>query len=147
VSRTVAFISVLALFLSGLSIGALGMHLYHERHFSPDLRPDPGGPGAGFFLTMLRRELDLTQAQLEKIAQIHLESRHQSEWIRYEIRPQIESLMEETHEMIREVLTEDQRDRFDELVEEHDRNMGRFLLGEGRPGKLGRGSGPPLEAP
>lgn len=151
--RTSALLSVFSLFLSGLAIGALGMHLYHGRS-GPPTGPHFVGPPHGRMLAMLERRLDLTPEQREQVVAIHEESRRASHEIRRELRPQLERQMEETREKIRAILTPEQQARFDELHEELKSRFGRFLLGEGRHGRGGRGGrgpgrgpGPPPDRP
>jgi Spy/CpxP family protein refolding chaperone len=146
VSRSVAVISVLALFLAGLSIGVLAMHLYHEGQLVGSGRPF-GGPPHRRFLNALERELDLTPDQQQRIREIHEESHLEIQKLRHELRPRLERQMDETHDRILAVLTPEQQERFKELEREHRRRMGRFFLGEGRFGGRGRRRGPPRDAP
>lgn len=145
-SRTVAVISVLALFLAGLSIGVLAMHLYQMGQFAGPAPPFDGPP-QGRFLHALERELDLTPEQQKQIQKIHQESHRKILELRRELRPRLERQMDETHDRILEVLTPEQQERFKELEREHRRRMDRFFLGEGRFGGRGRRHGPPRDKP
>lgn len=133
-----AWLSIAALLVSGVAIGALGMHLYHERVALPP--PGPAGPPplegprrGGFLLRDMESTLDLTAAQREQIRGILRESRETSEAMRREFRPRLREHMERTLEQIDDVLTEDQRRRFAELRRRHRGRAERFLLGERRP--------------
>ena len=82
--RSSALLSVAALFLSGVAIGALGHQLLSDRDGgSVSGRPWP--PGDAFLERMLD-QIDATPEQRERIAQIHEESREASHAIREEMR-------------------------------------------------------------
>ena len=70
-TRFWALLSVIALFLSGLSIGALAMHFYHEHRAPPRLF---GGSHA-----QLWDALELTPEQQRQITEILAQSRRESE--------------------------------------------------------------------
>lgn len=134
-TRFWALLSVFALFLSGLSIGALAMHVYHERRAPP--RPF-GGPRAPLW-----DSLELTPQQQRQISEILEQSRRESEEIRGELRPRLERQMEQTRARIRELLGPEQRERLERLEREHRPRLRHYLLGEGP----GHGPGPPPEPP
>ena len=145
-NRTVAVISVAALFLSGLSIGALAMHLYHEGRSVEGVPPVGGPPHRGFLLS-LERQLDLTPEQRDQLRAIHEEVRREFENFRRDLRPRLERQMDETRDRILAILTPEQQERFKRIESRHRGHMGRFFLGEGRPGGRGRRHGPPSDPP
>ena len=146
-SRGWALVSVFALFLAGISIGALGMHLYQERSERGPRGPfaGPGRPIARY----LEGRLDLTVEQRRKIAAIRRESWRESESLRRELRPRIEMQMKTTQEKILAVLTPEQREKLEKLLRDDPRAFHRFFLGEGErppggePGPFRPGGPPP----
>lgn len=144
-SRAWALVSILALFLAGISIGALGMHLYQERSETGPRDPFPGPPRA--FMRHLESRLELTPEQRRKIAAIRRESWGESESLRRELRPRIQKQMEAAREKVLAVLTAEQRERLERLLSDDPRALHRFFLGEGgrRPG--GPPGPPPPEGP
>jgi len=149
-SRAWALVSILALFLAGVSIGALGMHLYQERSERGPQAPFPGPPRA--FMRQLESRLELTPEQRRKIAAIRRESWRESESLRRELRPRIQEHMEATREKVLAVLTPEQRERLERLLRDDPRALHRFFLGEGerRPGGHpgpSRPGGPPPRGP
>jgi len=139
-SRGWAVVSVVALFLAGISIGALAMHLYQERS-ERDVRVPFAGPGRPF-ARRLEMRLELTPEQRRKIAAIRRESWRESESLRQEMRPRIEKQMKATQEKVLAVLTPEQREKLERLLRDDPRAFHRFFLGEGeRP--PGGGPGPP----
>jgi len=144
-SRAWALVGILALFLAGISIGALGMHLYQERSERGPRDPFPGPPRA--FMRQLESRLELTPEQRRKIAAIRRESWRESESLRRELRPRIQKQMEAAREKVLAVLTAEQRERLERLLSDDPRALHRFFLGEG--GRLPGGPpGPPhLEGP
>jgi Spy/CpxP family protein refolding chaperone len=132
-NKSIAFVAVLGLFILGILIGALGMHLIYSQRFPHP--PDPHGMGEGmhgrFFFARLERQLDLSAEQKERIGQIMMESREAGRTMHEEMLPQVHELMDWTRESIIEVLTPEQRRKFAQLMGRHRREAERFFLGQG----------------
>lgn len=141
--RSIAFVYVLGLFLLGILIGALGMHLWQANQTAPgplgmrgNMRPPrheaghrPGRRPGPFFLERLGRQLDLSPEQERQIAEIIEESHREAGALREEILPKVEAQLDQTRERILEVLTEEQRERFEEFDRRHRRILERGVLG------------------
>lgn len=141
--RSIAFVYVLGLFLLGILIGALGMQLWHANKPLPGPFGGRGGmraprqemghrPGHGpgpFFLERLGRQLDLSPEQKRQIAEIIEESHREAGALREEILPKVEAQLDQTRERILEVLTQKQRERFEEFDRRHRRILERGVLG------------------
>jgi Spy/CpxP family protein refolding chaperone len=156
-NRWIAIVAVAALFLSGISIGALAVVLLGH-HWAESESASGGGPGSGpgmmmrspmpppeIFIEHLARQLGLDDDQKAKIQSILAESEERSNEIRREIRPRLEAQIEETHRRIGELLTPDQRRKFEDLRREMHRHSDRFFLGEGPHGPMREP--PPADAP
>jgi hypothetical protein len=141
--RSIAFTYVLGLFLLGILIGALGMHLWNAQRSAlgpfggrggmqppgQEMRRGSGhGPGP-FFLERLGRQLDLSPEQRESIAVIVEESHREAGALREEILPRVEAHLEQTRKRILEVLTPEQRERFEKFDRRHRRTLERGVLG------------------
>jgi Spy/CpxP family protein refolding chaperone len=156
--RSIAVVYVFGLFLLGILIGALGMHLYHGVR-SPGLHrswgPGERQAGRGGF-EFLSRALELTEEQEREIQSILQESRREARGMHEEMLPRVHTLMEQTHHRFIEVLTPEQEDRLDEILSRHPRSLEMIFLGHG-PGdqRLRRGrprgakgpAGPPDDPP
>ena len=148
-NKSIAFVAVLGLFILGILIGALGMHLIYSQRFPHPPDPHMGDAMHGrVFFERIERQLDLSAEQKEQIGQIMMESREAGRAMHEEMLPQVHELMYSTRESIREVLTPEQRRRFERLMSRHRREAERFFLGRG-PGegrrqgfKRGKGSQP-----
>lgn len=122
-NRISALAAVGALFLVGVLVGALGMHLYVASSAPPPGPPTRAGSefrggwrlAPGRTLERLSRELELTPEQRGEIGRILREEREELESLRRELRPRVEGRLERTRERIRSVLDPDQVDRFDEM--------------------------------
>ncbi len=144
-----AWVSVLALFLVGLLLGGLAVHLVHDAaEDRPRDRPArerpprdgrPPRPAGGEWL----ERLDLTAAQREEIERIRAESRAEAERLRAEWEPRLRDHLAETRARIEAVLTEEQRETFRELRERHRGRAERYFLGD-RPHRPRRAR-PPAE--
>ena len=145
--RSLAFVYVLGLFLLGIVIGALGMHLYEggrpARHFGRG-EGGSGGP-AGGFLDRIEHELGLSSDQLERIEEIFLSGRDEAEALRRQVgeqvRPMIEEHMQRKHEEIAAVLTPEQQEKFEQLRHRFERHADWFLFGR-EHGRHSRRHGP-----
>lgn len=151
-NRSTSLAVVAALFLSGVAIGALGMHLHYWRTLAPRHggflhSPPPGSaPAAPPSMTIgwMERELDLNAEQRDAIREILTDSMRRGGEMRRELRPRVEELMRQTSERIAEVLTDEQRRRYDELKRRQGDHFERGFLGPpGGRGPMRRRPGPP----
>jgi len=127
VKRTAALAAVLALFLVGVVVGVLGTHLYYAHRLG---RPGaPQGMIARSFEEHIARELQLTDEQRGRMAAILREGHDEAERIRAELSPRVREHMRSVHERLLEILTPEQRRRFEELHELHPRRADAFFLG------------------
>ncbi len=126
--RGPALAALAGLFALGVVSGGLGAHLYYARALA---RPPGPPPFLGRFAAPpLERHLDLTAEQRRAVRRILDESRREAEDLRRDLAPRLRDVMERSQERIREQLTPEQRERFDELRRRHYRRSERFF---GRP--------------
>ncbi|HWP43967.1 MAG TPA: hypothetical protein VNO14_12065 [Blastocatellia bacterium] len=128
-NRTKARLVVLSIFVIGFVAGALSMNLYNRA--SDDQNKDRRrGPRNGQFrvVKIMTDKLGLTEDQQEKIKTILSETYEQYDAIREEMRPEMEkyaprfdAARQRGRERIREVLTPEQLPKFEEMVQEQDR--------------------------
>lgn len=121
-SRTSALAAVAALFLAGVLVGGLAVHLYHGSTVPAPAPPPERGRGPGpwelvsaRFIERLDAELDLTPEQRAEIERLMAQGRRELEDLRRELRPRVEQSIRLTRERIRGVLTPEQARVFDEL--------------------------------
>ena len=130
-NRSTSLLVVAALFLSGVAIGALGMHLYYWQTLD-------SSPRGGFMrspvpmpkvMGWMEQELDLTAEQRAAIREILADSMRRGSEMRDEMRPRVEELVRETSDRIDAVLTEEQRRRYQELRQRRGQHFERGFLG------------------
>ncbi len=143
-SRTRIWFSlfVLAVFCIGAAAGVfVGREL--ERAERPDNGRDArigfgpggqrggptGGPPPQVLLERLTRDLDLTAEQRTRLDEVLRASRDRVEQLQRDVRGRFEQEQRNLHEEIRKVLTPDQQQRFEKLIQ------------DGRRGRGGRGRG------
>jgi hypothetical protein len=108
-------LAMMLIFFSGVVVGIVGHDLYMKyifHHFHdapPEQRED-------FILKMLTRELDLTQAQLEKIKPIVLNSHSKIMELNNTFHPKMEQIINATFELIRKELNESQQKKLDMIL-------------------------------
>jgi Spy/CpxP family protein refolding chaperone len=137
-NKSIAVVAVLGLFLLGILIGALGMHLVYAQRF-PALQERPFNGGSGMhgplFFARLERQLDLSEDQKERIREIMRESREEGTAMHEEMLPRVQELMDRTRASIVEILTPEQQKEFEQLMSRHRRDAERFFLGHDRRGE------------
>ncbi len=115
-------LATLVIFIAGLVTGAVLVRQssWVRRAVRPPVTR-PGGPGTpGImrveFLRRLQRELDLSPEQKERIEKILKEGQEESRRIMEPVMPELRQQFSRTKDQFREVLTPEQRRKFDELV-------------------------------
>ena len=118
--RGVAIASILAIFALGVVVGGLAMHLYSThptRHMGL-----LSAFGSRSNTDDLGRNLDLSDAQQKQIDGILEEARGEARQLRAQITPRLNELMQRTHARIAQVLTPEQKTKFEQYHRErHDR--------------------------
>lgn len=116
-----AAITVLVCLFVGFALGVsyerlTRPHFVPEEHFGP---PGAHGPGRHMQRRMERmaRNLELSEDQQRKIEQVFRASHERMKEMRSQIHPRFLKLREETLNQIREVLTPEQQQRFDQIHE------------------------------
>lgn len=139
-NRALAIVTVLSLFVAGIAIGALGMHIYHDRWL---LHPDDSpGPERGFVTRRLYRLLDLSADQQRQVDAILQRSHEEAMALRDDLHPRVMAIMDRAHEEIAGILNSEQREAFQRLLEENRRRAEHFFLGPPGRGRHRRWGGP-----
>ena len=142
--RSVALLSVVAVFVVGVAIGIVGTHLFYAQEFRR-----PGGPPGLMgrsFVDRLEGHLDLTGDQRRQIDGILERSHEEAEMLRHEMQPRLRELFETTGAEIDAILTPEQQEKFRQLRESQRGRMDRFLGPRGGrrpPGRPPRHGPPP----
>ena len=117
-------------FALGVVAGVVSDHLY-ETHLRPS-GPRPGARSAPpDIVEDLGRGLSLNADQKSRLKIIIDQSRERYRTLSIQFRPQYDAIRDETRQEIRQILTEDQKARFEQIIHEMDeRHKGR----DRRPG-------------
>lgn len=143
-STATKILAGLMLFASGTVTGFFGSRYLAERGRFSLLHGDPGH----FSEMVVRRlsdDLDLTEAQREKLRPIVLNTGDTLAKIRRDQEPKVREAIEKSKEETKAILTPEQREKFDALMERLDKRrkaMERFGPPPGPPG-MGPPPGPP----
>jgi Spy/CpxP family protein refolding chaperone len=120
--RSSAAGGVIALFLVGVAVGALGTHLV-SRH---GMRGGPVGFSHHTMMTDLYRRLDLDANQKRQVDAIFADSHRETAALWREVRPRVEAVIERTQNRIALLLNPRQRQEFDRYRREHSEHMRMF---------------------
>ncbi len=129
-SKTSATLMLVLTFVLGGVAGAISEHLYETR-----IRNAPGRPqgrlGPRDIVEDMAKDLKLSPDQKDKLKGIVNQSRERYRALSVQFRPQYDTIRNETNQQIRQILTEDQKTRFDAIVKDVDE---RHKARERRPG-------------
>jgi Spy/CpxP family protein refolding chaperone len=125
--RGLALVSVTAIFVIGALVGALGMHLYYAHEFRHTGMLS--ALGTRWIAADLSRRLDLTDPQRTQIDEILSDARREAREVRATLMPRISELMARTHQRIAQVLTPEQRVKFEQYHQERHDRIRRLVVG------------------
>lgn len=152
VELTKSILLGLVLLAAGFAIGASAMFLHLSKKFLQRIEQPP--IAAEMMLKRITDDLHLTEQQKEKLKPILKHHFQQLENLRTQIRPQIVQLWQQMDKDIQEILTEPQRQRWQQRVQQFQQRMP-MLRGQFpdqphrqfRPDRNGRRPRPPRDIP
>jgi len=103
---------VLGAILGGVGVYYFFWHTGRIQH--------PGGFNKGRAVAHLKKELNLSDAQIQQVGQILDESSQKMTDLQKQVDPQFQAIHMETRARIRQILNPDQAKKFDELVRQID---------------------------
>ncbi len=134
--RSSALAGVVALFLVGVVVGALGAELV-RRHHPWGVAAGPHGQGARplghlgmghrMMAAELTRRLDLTPDQQRQLDPILAETHREAQAIWQEVRPRVLAVIEQGENRIAQILTPRQREEFEAIRRERAEHLQRAL--------------------
>jgi Spy/CpxP family protein refolding chaperone len=90
------------------------------------------------FSERLQRHLDLTAEQRREVAEILRQAQEEGRRMHEEMLPRVNELIEATQQDMRKILTPEQQQSFDEILERHRQSADRFFLGQGQRQRRGQ---------
>jgi len=115
-SKTSATLLLLATFALGGISGSIAYYLYHVRPTAAQSQRNSRGGGPHNPVDELAAGLQLNMEQKQKLSVIIEQSGEKYRKLSRDFRPQYESIRLETRQAIREILTPEQRDRFENII-------------------------------
>jgi hypothetical protein len=127
-----AILLVFVVFVLGIALGALGTYLVTTRVLAA--RPQTAVVhSAANTVAMLTRDLNLNPDQQRQVLGILNDTRSRYDAIHQEVDPEYEKVRQEGRERIRELLTADQRPKFEDVLRQIDEDRRkRQAEGQGR---------------
>lgn len=110
---------IILVFVLGIALGAVGHSVADRRVLGARtqppafLQPRPNPPRA---MARLTNELKLTTDQQKQIADILADMQHRYDAIHDQMNPQFAEIREQGHDQIRQVLTPEQRPKFEDFL-------------------------------
>jgi hypothetical protein len=136
-TRAKMIAGVLLVFLTGAALGGLGTRIYMERRIRGLVHEGPPAKLVPRFMDRLMRELELPPERHAEVEAIARELQTELIALRGKYRPELETILREHLDRIREKLTPEEQARMDEFRERRKwRRERRF----GPPGKHGPGA-------
>ena len=137
-TRPLAMISVVGIFVLGIAVGALGLHLHGA--LGSRLHDVAGKVFHGHtaiddprHIDLLARELGLNDEQKGQVATILSEARGESRRLHERMLPAVHEHIRRTHARVAEILTPEQNQILDALTEKHRGHLERMFLTPGAP--------------
>ena len=120
-SKTSATLMLILTFLLGIVAGSVGYYLLAAHMMIPGPR-SANRSSPHDIAAELATGLHLKAEQTEKLKDIIHQSRERYRALSVQFRPQYEALRSETRQQIRQILTEEQKARFEQIVKEIDQH-------------------------
>jgi Spy/CpxP family protein refolding chaperone len=117
-SNRKAYLIVFVLFILGIALGSVGTYLVTMRVQAA--RPAGAGERAPSHMAMFTRDLNLTPEQQTQVQAIMNETRSHYAELHQKLDPEYEQVRQQSREHIRQVLTPEQRPKFEELLRQMD---------------------------
>lgn len=114
-----AFLIVLVLFVLGIALGSVGTYLVTIRVQAARLQTAPAR-NPGHTMAMFTRDLNLNPDQQSQIQAILNDTRARYAELHEKLDPEYEQVRQQGRDRIRQVLTPDQRPKFEELLRQMD---------------------------
>lgn len=108
---------VLAVFVGGMAVGALGFRTFAHRRMDHAFEGREGQGMERMLLHAIDRRVDLDATQRDKVASILSESQHERRALMEPAEPALDALRKKTESRIRDALRPEQRPAFDAFAE------------------------------
>jgi hypothetical protein len=125
---------LILVFVLGVAIGAAGITIFNTRVYG-DLRKPPQQQASTTTRTVARinQDLNLSADQQKQLAQILDSMQAGYNNIRQQMSPQFEQVRQQGREQIRQILTGDQRPKFEEYLQKLDEERRKRAAATGKP--------------
>lgn len=134
--KALALISLV--FVLGIALGAVGHSIADRRVLGARtqppafLQPRPNPPRA---VARLTNELNLTSDQQKQIGDILADMQHRYDVVHDQMNPQFAEIREQGHDQIRQILTPEQRPKFEDFLNRVAEDRRRRINNSGKPNR------------
>ncbi len=113
---------VMVVFLLGILCGSLATHLFHS-YRSDAIIKGKRIPREEMLVNRLEKKLRLDEQQMEQVRTIVHQTRDEIAAQNRQLRPRIEALIDQAHTRISEILTPEQREKFERMIQKRKGRM------------------------
>jgi hypothetical protein len=125
-----AYLLVSVVFILGIALGAVGAYLVSSRVLAEKAQPVPHGTAST--IAKLNRELTLSADQQKQIETILNETRAKYDAVHERVDPENQKIRQEGRDRIRQVLTVDQRPKFEDVLKQIDEERRKQAAEQGK---------------
>jgi hypothetical protein len=111
-NRKALALIVLVLVL-GIALGAVGHSVFDRRVLGARTQSRPDPPRG---VNRLTTELNLSPDQQKQLSAILMDMQHRMDGVRQQMDPQFNQIRDQGHDQIRQILTPDQRPKFEDFL-------------------------------
>ena len=119
--KLAAILALLCAFVLGAVAGGFGMKSYVLHRFADRMGGPPGRARMGFRIEAMTRALDLDSAQREKVQRIFEAHEDERRKTLEKCEPEHRALRAKIDSEIRDVLSAQQREKYEQTLKRHDR--------------------------
>jgi hypothetical protein len=127
---------LILVFVLGVAIGAAGITIFNTRVYG-DLRKPPQSqqqpPTTTLTVARINQDLNLSADQQKQLAQILDNMQAGYNNIRQQMTPQFDQVRQQGRDQIRQILTADQRPKFEEYLQKVDEDRRKRAAASGKP--------------
>jgi hypothetical protein len=124
---------LILVFVLGIAFGGVGMTLFNSRVYGDLRKPAPQPPTSARAVARINQDLNLSADQQKQLGDILNNMMAGYNNIRQQMTPQFDQVREQGRNQIRQILTPEQRPKFEEYLQKVDEDRRKRAAASGKP--------------